>query len=103
MWLLMLFLGNLGLGMSYWGTLPLGIVVSLLIGEYSTAAVALTARIELPSGPLETTTGGPEALPRTARARRTALRARRIWLRVSAIKTGLLRMGKRRPPCRRRV
>ena len=31
-WLLMLFLGNLGTGMSYWGTLPLGILVSALLG-----------------------------------------------------------------------
>ncbi len=31
-WLLMLFLGNLDLGLSYWGTLPLGILVSSLIG-----------------------------------------------------------------------
>lgn len=31
-WLLMLFLGNLGLGLSYWGTLPLGILVAALIG-----------------------------------------------------------------------
>ncbi len=31
-WLLMLFLGNVGLGLSYWGTLPLGILVSALIG-----------------------------------------------------------------------
>lgn len=31
-WLLMLFLGNVGLDLSYWGTLPLGIVVSALIG-----------------------------------------------------------------------
>ena len=31
-WLLMLFLGNLGVGLSYWGTLPLGILVSVLIG-----------------------------------------------------------------------
>jgi hypothetical protein len=30
-WLLMLFFGNLGLQLSYWGTLPLGILVSLLI------------------------------------------------------------------------
>jgi len=34
-WLLMLFLGNLGLGLSYWGTLPLGILVSSLIGGVS--------------------------------------------------------------------
>jgi hypothetical protein len=32
-WLLMLFLGNLGAHVSYWGTLPLGIVASLLIGS----------------------------------------------------------------------
>jgi hypothetical protein len=34
-WLLMLFLGNLGPNMSYWGTLPLGILVSALIGSAS--------------------------------------------------------------------
>ncbi len=31
-WLLMLFLGNIGTNVSYWGALPLGIVVSVLIG-----------------------------------------------------------------------
>ncbi|NQY58177.1 MAG: hypothetical protein HRT86_17140 [Ilumatobacteraceae bacterium] len=31
-WLLMLFLGNAGLALSYWGTLPLGILVSVLLG-----------------------------------------------------------------------
>jgi hypothetical protein len=31
-WLLMLFLGNVGVNVSYWGALPLGILVSLLIG-----------------------------------------------------------------------
>jgi len=30
-WLLMIFLGNVGLALSYWGTLPLGILVSLLL------------------------------------------------------------------------
>jgi hypothetical protein len=30
-WLLMLFLGNVGVGLGYWGTLPLGILVSALI------------------------------------------------------------------------
>jgi hypothetical protein len=30
-WLLMLFLGNCGLGLSYWGALPLGILVSVLL------------------------------------------------------------------------
>lgn len=34
-WLMMLFLGNLGLGLSYWGTLPLGILVSALLGGVS--------------------------------------------------------------------
>jgi hypothetical protein len=31
-WLLMLFLGNLGLELSYWGSLPLGVIASALIG-----------------------------------------------------------------------
>ena len=31
-WLLLLVLGNLGVGLSYWGTLPLGILVSVLLG-----------------------------------------------------------------------
>ena len=35
-WLLMLFLGNLHLGISYWGTLPLGILVSVLLGASGT-------------------------------------------------------------------
>jgi hypothetical protein len=30
-WLLMLFLGNLGANVSYWGALPLGILVSVLL------------------------------------------------------------------------
>jgi hypothetical protein len=30
-WLLMLFLGNLGTDLSYWGTLPLGVLVSALL------------------------------------------------------------------------
>lgn len=34
-WLLMLFLGNVGLGVSYWGALPLGILVSALLGGVS--------------------------------------------------------------------
>jgi hypothetical protein len=37
-WLLMLFLGNLGLGLSYWATLPLGILVSALLGLTSVPA-----------------------------------------------------------------
>jgi hypothetical protein len=34
-WLLMLFLGNLHTGLSYWGTLPLGILVSVVLGGIS--------------------------------------------------------------------
>ncbi|MFZ4810813.1 MAG: hypothetical protein ACOYL9_05655 [Ilumatobacteraceae bacterium] len=34
-WLLMLFLGNIGTNLGYWGTLPLGILVSALIGGAS--------------------------------------------------------------------
>jgi hypothetical protein len=34
-WLLMLFLGNLGLELSYWATLPLGILVSGLLAGVS--------------------------------------------------------------------
>ena len=35
-WLLMLFLGNVGVGLSYWGTLPLGVLVSVLLGTAGT-------------------------------------------------------------------
>ena len=31
-WLLMLFLGNVGVSVGYWGTLPLGMLVSALLG-----------------------------------------------------------------------
>jgi hypothetical protein len=37
-WLLMLFFGNLHMGLSYWGTLPLGILASALIGSASSYA-----------------------------------------------------------------
>ena len=37
-WLLMLFTGNVGLGLSYWGTLPLGILVSVLVAGASSSA-----------------------------------------------------------------
>ena len=40
-WLLMLFLGNVGLGLSYWGTLPLGILVSVLVGGATAPAVVI--------------------------------------------------------------
>lgn len=36
-WLLMLFLGNVGLALSYWGTLPLGILVSALLAGSSSS------------------------------------------------------------------
>jgi hypothetical protein len=35
-WLLMLFFGNLHIGLSYWGTLPLGILVSVVLGASGT-------------------------------------------------------------------
>jgi len=38
-WLLMLFLGNAGLHLSYWGTLPLGILVSSLLAGVSRPSV----------------------------------------------------------------
>ena len=41
-WLLMLFLGNLGLGLSYWGTLPLGIIVSVLLSAAITPSTVTT-------------------------------------------------------------
>jgi hypothetical protein len=34
-WLLMLFLGNVGTNVGYWGVLPLGILVSALLGGVS--------------------------------------------------------------------
>lgn len=37
-WLLMLFLGNVGLELSYWGTLPLGILVSALLAGASASS-----------------------------------------------------------------
>ena len=40
-WLLMLFLGNLGLELSYWGTLPLGILVSTLLSGVSASSIVL--------------------------------------------------------------
>jgi len=35
-WLLMLFFGNIGTHISYWGTLPLGVLVSVLLGTAGT-------------------------------------------------------------------
>ena len=39
-WLLMLFLGNLRTHLSYWGALPLGILVSALLGGVSAQRLA---------------------------------------------------------------
>ena len=41
-WLLMLFIGNFGLGLSYWGTLPLGILVSALLASASAPSTNMT-------------------------------------------------------------
>jgi hypothetical protein len=41
-WLLMLFLGNAGVNTSYWGTLPLGILVSALLGGVSAPRAYVT-------------------------------------------------------------
>ena len=38
-WLLMLFLGNAGVNVSYWGALPLGILSSSLIGAAGSQTV----------------------------------------------------------------
>lgn len=38
-WLLMLFLGNVGLAVGYWGTLPLGIMLSVLLGSATAPAI----------------------------------------------------------------
>jgi hypothetical protein len=44
-WLLMLFLGNVGANLSYWGTLPLGTVVSLVIGAGSSGGYRYSGRV----------------------------------------------------------
>jgi hypothetical protein len=38
-YLLMLFLGNVGLHLSYWGTFPLGALVSIIMGSVSGLSV----------------------------------------------------------------
>ena len=40
-WLLMLFLGNLGANVSYWGALPLGILASVLLAGATSPNVAV--------------------------------------------------------------
>jgi hypothetical protein len=44
-WLLMLFLGNVGQAVSYWGTLPLGILVSMMLSGVASRATFNTAVI----------------------------------------------------------
>ena len=43
-WLLMLFFGNVGLAQSYWGTLPIGILVSVLLAGATTPAMTVIDR-----------------------------------------------------------
>jgi len=44
-WMLMLFVGNTGTQLSYWGTLPLGVLVSMLLLDAATRSGSLaTAR-----------------------------------------------------------
>ncbi len=43
-WLLMLFLGNIGLRLSYWGALPLGILVSVLLAGATSPNLAVVER-----------------------------------------------------------
>ena len=40
-WLLMLFLGNIGANVSYWGALPLGILASVLLAGVTSPNVAV--------------------------------------------------------------
>ena len=41
-WLLMLFFGNVGLNTSYWGTLPMGILVSVLLSAAASPSTMTT-------------------------------------------------------------
>jgi hypothetical protein len=43
-WLLMLFLGNAGVNTSYWGTLPLGILVSVLLAGATSPSMTIIDR-----------------------------------------------------------
>jgi len=40
-WLLMLFFGNVGLNLSYWGTLPIGVLASLLLAGATSPKVTM--------------------------------------------------------------
>ena len=43
-WLLMLFLGNVHVNTSYWGTLPIGILVSVLLAGATAPSMAVIER-----------------------------------------------------------
>ena len=43
-WLLMVFLGNVGVHVSYWGSLPLGILVSVLLAGATSPGLAVVER-----------------------------------------------------------
>jgi hypothetical protein len=43
-WLLMLFLGNVGVNTSYWGTLPLGILVSVVLAGVTSPNLTVIER-----------------------------------------------------------
>jgi hypothetical protein len=43
-WLLMLFLGNVGLHVSYWGSLPIGILVSVLLAGVTSGPITVVQR-----------------------------------------------------------
>jgi hypothetical protein len=43
-WLLMLFLGNVHVNTSYWGTLPMGILVSVLLAGATAPSMAVIER-----------------------------------------------------------
>jgi hypothetical protein len=43
-WLIMLFLGNVGSHQSYWGALPLGTLVSVLLAGATTPSVTVLKR-----------------------------------------------------------
>ena len=40
-WLLMLFFGNVGLNLSYWGTLPIGVLASVLLAGAASPNVTM--------------------------------------------------------------
>lgn len=40
-WLLMLFFGNTGLNLSYWGTLPIGVLASVLLAGAASPGVTV--------------------------------------------------------------